>query len=99
MMTIEPPSSTLTRALPKSAPKRRLIRACLALLIVGSVALSAAQSPATAPDSGWHLSWSDEFNGPDGSAPDPGKWGIVAGGKGFGNNELESYTARPVNVQ
>jgi beta-glucanase (GH16 family) len=101
MMTIEPPSSTPTPALPKSGPKRRLIRVCLALLIVGSGSLagSAAQASSDALDLPWHLSWSDEFNGPNGSAPDPAKWAFVTGGKGFGNNELESYTSRPVNVQ
>jgi beta-glucanase (GH16 family) len=46
----------------------------------------------------WKLSWSDEFNGPDGSAPDVSKWEIVTGGSGFGNKELEQYTTRPVNV-
>lgn len=47
----------------------------------------------------WKLTWSDEFNGADGSLPDATKWGFDTGGNGFGNNELESYTARPVNVQ
>lgn len=44
------------------------------------------------------LVWSDEFNGPDGSAPDPHKWTFDLGGKGWGNQELETYTARPQNV-
>lgn len=44
------------------------------------------------------LVWSDEFDGPDGSMPDPHKWKIVNGGGGFGNNELEYYTGRPENV-
>jgi beta-glucanase (GH16 family) len=43
--------------------------------------------------------WSDEFNGADGSAPDATKWSIQTGGNGWGNNELEYYTARPSNVQ
>ncbi len=44
------------------------------------------------------LYWSDEFN-TDG-APDPSKWGydIGTGSGGWGNNELEYYTSRPVNV-
>ena len=29
----------------------------------------------------------------------PRKWAIQTGGGGWGNNELESYTARPQNVQ
>ncbi len=47
---------------------------------------------------GWTLVWSDEFNGPNGSQPDPGKWKIVTSGSGFGNQELEYYTARPANL-
>ncbi len=41
---------------------------------------------------GWTLTWSDEFNGPDGSAVDPTKWKHDVGGTGWGNNELEYYT-------
>ena len=42
------------------------------------------------------LYWSDEFN-TDG-APDPTKWGYDIGAGGYGNNELEYYTNRPVNA-
>ena len=44
------------------------------------------------------LYWSEEFN-TDG-APDPAKWGydIGTGSGGWGNNELEYYTNRPVNA-
>jgi beta-glucanase (GH16 family) len=41
---------------------------------------------------GYTLTWSDEFNGPDGSAVDPTKWKHDVGGTGWGNNELEYYT-------
>jgi beta-glucanase (GH16 family) len=44
------------------------------------------------------LIWSDEFNGPDGSLPDPEKWIVVNNGSGFGNNELQFYTNRPANI-
>lgn len=44
------------------------------------------------------LVWSDEFNTPNGSAPDPQKWTYDLGGKGWGNQELETYTNRPRNV-
>jgi len=52
---------------------------------------------------GWKLVWSDEFDQPDGSAPDPTKWGYDIGNGcpnlcGWGNNELEYYTSRPENV-
>lgn len=42
--------------------------------------------------------WSDEFNGVPGSRPDPKKWNIIYGGGGFGNQELQYYTARSSNV-
>jgi beta-glucanase (GH16 family) len=51
-----------------------------------------------ASESKWALTWSDEFNGPDG-APDGKKWTIVTGGHGFGNNELEYYTDRVQNMK
>jgi len=46
--------------------------------------------PATAE---WTLAWSDEFDGPAGSAPDPRKWVADTGGQGWGNREREYYTA------
>lgn len=51
--------------------------------------LDAASDAALA---GWTLTWSDEFNGPDGSAVDPTKWTHEVGGTGWGNAELEYYT-------
>jgi len=41
---------------------------------------------------GYKLLWSDEFNGPAGSAVDSSKWTYDVGGTGWGNNELEYYT-------
>jgi beta-glucanase (GH16 family) len=41
---------------------------------------------------GWTLTWSDEFDGPEGSAVDGTKWGHDVGGGGWGNQELELYT-------
>jgi len=41
--------------------------------------------------------FSDEFNGPAGSAPDPSKWEYDIGGGGWGNNELEVYTSSRAN--
>ena len=45
----------------------------------------------------WQLVWSDEFNG---SGLDLSKWSyqIGTGFQGWGNNELQYYTNRPVNV-
>lgn len=40
----------------------------------------------------WRLVWQDEFDGSNGSAPDPAKWSYDTGGDGWGNEELEYYT-------
>jgi beta-glucanase (GH16 family) len=56
-------------------------------------------SPPSARKAGWILTWNDEFNGANGSSPDPTKWVVETGGNGWGNDELEYYTARPQNVR
>lgn len=65
---------------------------CLILICI--LACSAwAQSPP------WQLIWSDEFNGPANSPPDPAKWTYdIGNNNGWGNRELENYTKDPVNV-
>jgi beta-glucanase (GH16 family) len=54
-----------------------------------------------APDpgpSGWSLAWSDEFNSPAGTPPNPANWSYEIGDgainriPGWGNNELQYYT-------
>jgi beta-glucanase (GH16 family) len=47
----------------------------------------------------WQLVWSDEFNQPDGSAPNPANWGYDIGNGGWGNEELEYYTSRTNNAR
>ena len=74
-------------------PIRSLALACFVGLPI-SVA-NAQYSP------GYTLIWSDEF---DGNALDLTKWepqlgdGSTYGIPGWGNNELQSYSARPENV-
>jgi beta-glucanase (GH16 family) len=71
-------------------------------LFLAAVVISLNCAGATLPSvpaKGWTLVWSDEFNGPDGSAPDSSKWTYDLGGKGWGNKELECYTSRPQNAQ
>ena len=47
-----------------------------------------------------NIVWDDEFNQPDGSSPDPTKWGYDTGNNGgWGNNELEYYTSRTNNAR
>ena len=55
--------------------------------------------PPPIPPARWTLVWGDEFSGPDGSLPDPNKWTYDIGGKGWGNQELESYTKRLENAR
>lgn len=43
----------------------------------------------------WKLVWNDEFNKK--GLPDSSKWGYDIGGHGWGNNELEYYTAKRLN--
>jgi beta-glucanase (GH16 family) len=40
----------------------------------------------------------DEFNGPAGRGPSRLRWQKDKGGRGWGNNELQSYTGRPRNL-
>jgi beta-glucanase (GH16 family) len=51
------------------------------------------------PTEGYALIWSDEFNGKNGSLPDPSKWIYDVGGTGWGNHELEYYTNRRENAR
>jgi beta-glucanase (GH16 family) len=44
---------------------------------------------------GYHLAWSDEF---DGRTLNDQFWNYETGGSGWGNNELENYTTRPQNL-
>ncbi len=48
--------------------------------------------PSDTPSNGWELVWTDEFEQPDGSAPDPEKWTYDIGAGGWGNAELQYYT-------
>ena len=46
-----------------------------------------------------NIVWSDEFNQPDNSFPDPFKWGYDTGNhSGWGNNELETYTTTNARI-
>jgi beta-glucanase (GH16 family) len=68
------------------------------LTIVGGMLLPVRSTVCAGAEVTWKLAWSDEFNGPDGSAVDSTKWSFDLGGKGWGNNELETYTNRTVNA-
>ena len=56
-------------------------------------------APAASGSARWpRLVWSDNFNGPAGAKPNPGKWRFDTGAWG-GNEELEYYTSRPANAE
>src|ERR1700719_3078610 len=66
-------------------------------IVLTLLMLLAAAYP-SAGQSAWQLVWSDEFNGPARSLPHPSKWTYELGGGGWGNNELEAYTASADNA-
>jgi beta-glucanase (GH16 family) len=80
-------------------PNRWIQRLLLSLLVIVPSTISFCQSPPSpATGAAWKLTWSDEFNGPDGSAVDRSKWVLETGGNGWGNQELEYYTDRTENA-
>lgn len=68
--------------------------AVILLISLGAV----AQTNPSPQRAGWNLAWSDEFNGTNGAPVDSSKWVLESGGNGWGNQELEYYTARPENA-
>src|SRR5262249_13974417 len=79
-----------------------LLLAVAVLAMCGGQKTSASQAPSPAPTpvpaGPWQLTWSDEFNGADGSRPDESTWAYDLGGHGWGNQELETYTDRAENA-
>jgi beta-glucanase (GH16 family) len=73
--------------------------AALAAGLFAALPAVPAGEAAAAGGAGWRLVWSDEFNQPDGSAPDTANWNYELGGDGWGNAELEDYTDRTNNVR
>ena len=80
-----------------------VIAICAAATACGSKGSSTGVTPAPTPTptpapTPAPASWSDEFDGPANSAPDPSKWTYDLGGGGWGNQELETYTNSVDNV-
>jgi beta-glucanase (GH16 family) len=74
----------------------KLIIIPITILLVSSLT-SAQEKVAPRDRAGWKLVWSDAFNAPDNTPADPSKWVLETGGNGWGNEELEYYTARHDN--
>jgi beta-glucanase (GH16 family) len=75
--------------------RRAALLSGLSATLLLTVAVIAPSASAAGPTG--TLVWSDDFTGPAGQSPDAA-WVPQLGGGGWGNNELESYTARPQNV-
>ena len=71
---------------------------CGLIVMLSSTLCCVGSSQPTTPPASYVLTWSDEFNGTNGSLPDSSKWVMESGGKGWGNNELETYTNRTQNA-
>src|SRR5215216_5536906 len=81
--------------------RERLTEAARAAARLGLAALLLAASAATAAaQTTWTLAWSDEFNGPAGSAVDGTKWvaEVGNGSNGWGNHERQYYTNTTKNA-
>jgi beta-glucanase (GH16 family) len=68
------------------------------LFVLPLLLLSADQQSTVSSNKKYTLVWHDEFDGPNGSRPDPKKWTYDLGGGGWGNQELESYTNSAENA-
>jgi beta-glucanase (GH16 family) len=77
------------------------LKTALCLLSLGGLSLFSlgGEAQKQKPREGYALIWSDEFNGKNGSLPDPSKWTYDIGGSGWGNHELEYYTNRRENAR
>lgn len=80
--------------------KMRARRLAMGVLVIvcGSVIGCGGDDPALEPPPRWALTLADEFDGPEGTPPDPSIWTYDVGGGGFGNNQLEFNTNRVENV-
>jgi len=72
---------------PRTVVAAAVAAAAVATALAVPMMGTASAAPAPGP-----LTWSDEFNGPAGSAVDPAKWRFDIGGSGWGNNEQQYYT-------
>ena len=75
----------------------RILPVILPVLLLAMPDSTNGRSAASESSADWILVWSDEFGGPDGESPDPGKWGYDIG-TDWGNAQLEYDTDRPANV-
>jgi beta-glucanase (GH16 family) len=80
----------------ESCSQRSLTGSMLVAVVLSAFLFACPIARASEPTL-WTLVWSDEFDGPKGSAVNSSKWSFDIGGNGWGNSELETYTSRPAN--
>ncbi|MGW5104468.1 ricin-type beta-trefoil lectin domain protein [Streptomyces sp. NPDC004100] len=72
---------------------------CLITAALASAVFYTTTGPAAhRADAASALTWSDDFDGPAGKAPDSSKWTLETGGNGNGNHELQYYTKSTDNA-
>ena len=77
---------------------RSLSAAVVAGVVIASSSAASWSSAAEVHEAGGRKpSWSDEFSGRAGLPPDPDRWNYDTGASGWGNGELQRYTARRKN--
>lgn len=82
---------------PALLSRKRLIAIVAGLAVASTVGLTATTASADSSDTGKRApgtsaTWSDEFDGDAGKAPDAGKWTHEINGDGGGNQERQYYT-------
>lgn len=68
------------------------------LLVLVCVCAGVCPNASADQSNPWKLVWSDDFTSTNGSGVDMAKWSFDLGGKGWGNNELQTYTSRAANA-
>jgi beta-glucanase (GH16 family) len=79
---------------------KHALHALAVILAAGPLGSGCASSNGdiVSPPPQWNLTMSDEFEGDEGTAPDPTLWTYDVGGDGWGNGQLEFNTDRVENV-
>ena len=80
------------------ATKTAWLAVSLTGLAVCGGGASDGTTPSPSPQASWTLVWGDDFDGANGTTPDPSRWVYDLGGGGWGNQELQTYTNRADNA-
>jgi beta-glucanase (GH16 family) len=81
---------------------RKALRNCSVLVVLAVLLAGCSSQPPkaahTSATAGWKRVWFDGFSGSAGSVVDSSRWSAETGGEGWGNSELEYYTAGNANA-